>query len=34
MPPSLPYPTGTNANKQRSWDMSSVDATFNSLFAA
>ena len=27
-------PTGTNASKQRSWDMSSVDATFNSLFAA
>ena len=27
-------PTGTNASKQRSWDMPSVDATFNSLFAA
>ena len=27
-------PTGTNAIKQRSQDMSSVDATFNSQFAA
>ena len=31
--PVLP-PIGTNASKQRSRDMSSVDATFNSLFAA
>ena len=27
-------PTGTNASKQRSWDMATVDATFNSLFSA
>ena len=26
-------PSGTNASKQRSWDMPSVDAIFNSLFA-
>ena len=31
---SLPTATGTNVSKQRSWDMPSVDATFNSLFAA
>ena len=30
----LQPPTGTNTSKQRSWDMPSVDATFNSLFAA
>ena len=27
-------PLGTNASKQRSWDMPSVDATFKFLFAA
>ena len=26
--------TGTNASKQHSWDMPSVDATFSSLLAA
>ena len=26
-------PTGTNASKQSSWDMPSVDTTFNSLLA-
>ena len=27
-------PTGANESKQRSWNMSSVDATFNYLFEA
>ena len=31
---SVQPPTGINVSKQRSWDMPSVDVTFNSLFAA